>query len=73
MAYKVIHKFADLQDLGHVYAIGDTYPRKGHKSDPRRISELLGASNKMGKALIEEIPEKKPAKAEKKPSKKAED
>ena len=66
MSYKVIHDFSDLQDSKHVYNKGDKYPRKGAKATQERISELLGASNKIGKPLIVEVEEKKPAKAEKK-------
>ena len=71
--YKVILRFADLQDSSHVYEAGDVYPRKGVKPTQKRISELLGASNKIGAPLIEKVVEKKPAKAEKKPSKKTAD
>ena len=71
--YKVILRFADLQDSRHVYEVGDAYPREGVKPTQERISELLGASNKIGAPLIEKVVEKKPAKAKKKPPKKAAD
>ena len=71
--YKVILRFADLQDSSHVYEVGDAYPREGVKPTQERISELLGASNKIGAPLIEKVVEKKPAKAKKKPTKKAAD
>ena len=71
--YKVILRFADLQDSSHVYEVGDAYPREGVKPSEERISELLGASNKIGAPLIKKVVEKKPAKAEKKPTKKAAD
>lgn len=71
--YKVILRFADLQDSSHVYEVGDTYPREGVKPTQKRISELLGASNKIGAPLIEKVVAKKPVKAEKKPSKKTAD
>ena len=71
--YKVILRFADLQDSSHVYEVGDVYPREGVKPTQERISELLGASNKIGAPLIKKVVEKKPAKAKKTPSKKAAD
>ena len=71
--YKVILRFADLQDSSHVYEVGDAYPREGVKPTQERISELLGASNKIGAPLIKKVVEKKPAKAKKTPSKKTAD
>lgn len=71
--YKVILRFADLQDSSHVYEVGDVYPREGVKPSEERISELLGASNKIGAPLIKKVVEKKPVKAKKKPTKKAAD
>lgn len=53
--YKVIYKFADLQDSGHIYEIGDEYPREGHEPDESRIKELSGSGNKIGKPLIEKV------------------
>lgn len=73
MTFDVIHDFADLQDSGHVYHVGDKYPRDGVKPSEERISELLGASNKIGAPLIKKVVEKKPVKAKKKPTKKAAD
>ena len=71
--YKVLLRFADLQDSSHVYEVGDAYPREGVKPSEERISELLGASNKIGAPLIKKVVEKKPAKAKKTPSKKTAD
>ena len=71
--YKVILRFADLQDSSHVYEVGDVYPREGVKPSEDRISELSGASNKIGAPLIKKVVEKKPAKAKKRPSKKTAD
>lgn len=50
--YKVIARFADLQDENHIYEIGDTYPRKGSKPSKERIEELAGDTNKIGIPLI---------------------
>lgn len=61
--YKVIERFADLQDDNHIYEIGDTFPRKGSKPSKERIEELASDSNKIGIPLIK-LEEPKP-KAEK--------
>lgn len=52
--FKVIRTFADLQDGGHVYHEGDTFPRDGFEVSEERKKELLGSDNKIGKPLIEE-------------------
>lgn len=59
--YKVIYAFADLMDNDYVYAVGDTYPRKGLKVSKERIHELASRENKIGRPLIEEVekPKKK--------------
>lgn len=54
MGYKVLRKFADLQDNRHVYMAGDEYPRSGMAVDDSRIAELAGTHNKVGQPLIEE-------------------
>ena len=53
--YKVVFKFADVEDGLHVYDVGDTYPRKGVKASGRRIAELATCNNKIGRVLIEEV------------------
>ena len=50
--YKVICTFTDLQDNRHVYLCGDVYPREGVQPSNKRISELLGADNRLNKPLI---------------------
>lgn len=50
--YKVICPFTDLQDNRHVYLCGDVYPREGLQPSNKRISELLGADNRLNKPLI---------------------
>lgn len=65
--YKVIYKFADLEDDSYVYEVGDTYPRKGLDPTDERIGELSGSENKIGKPLIEKVKQaKKPAETKKK-------
>jgi len=61
--YKVITDFADLQDGGHVYRAGDSYPRSG-SADSSRVKELSGTGNKLGVPLIVE---EKVSKSRKKP------
>ena len=55
MAYKVIATFADLHDDGHIYNVGDEFPRAGVIVNQNRIDELAGDSNKLGKPLIESV------------------
>lgn len=54
MEYRVIERFKDLQDNDRVYEVGEIY--QGSKSK-KRIAELSGDENKIGKALIEKIDE----------------
>lgn len=64
MEYRVIERFKDLQDNDRVYEVGEVY--QGPKSK-KRIAELSGEGNKIGKPLIEKVNEK----SDKKPDKKA--
>lgn len=54
MEYRVIERFKDLQDNNRIYEVGDIY--QGSKSK-KRIAELSGDENKIGKVLIEKIDE----------------
>lgn len=60
MEYRVIERFKDLQDNDRVYEVGDVY--QGSKSK-KRIAELSGDENKIGKPLIEKVSEKPDEKA----------
>lgn len=53
--YKAIINFTDLQDDGRAYKTGDVYPREGHTPTDKRIAELSGNANKLGKPVIEYI------------------
>lgn len=66
--YKVIEHFTDLQDNGHPYNVGETFPRSGLSVSDGRIAELAGNYNKRGIPLIELVKEepKKPVKKAKK-------
>ena len=55
--YRVLKKFADLQDKNFIYNVGDTYPRNGLTVTAERIAELSGKSNRQGIPLIEEVQE----------------
>jgi len=61
MGYKVIHKFADLQDFRHLYRVGDKFPRPGMNVRQSRIDELASDRNKIGKPLIASDEPKKTA------------
>lgn len=78
--YKVIVKFADMEDGQHIYEIGDSYPREGYEPDQKRIDFLASDENKIGTPVIEFIPEESEVAAsveetqepsEKKPGKKS--
>lgn len=59
MSYKVIHRFADLQDFNHLYNVGDVFPRIGMKVSQSRIDELASGKNKLKTPLIELEKDKK--------------
>ena len=52
--YKVVVRFKDLQDNGHLYNVGDNFPRSGKEVTPSRIRELSTNKNKRGVVLIVE-------------------
>lgn len=58
MKYEVIHYFTDLQDFGHPYRVGDTFPRNGMKVSEERLRELSGSNNKQNKPLIKAVENK---------------
>lgn len=65
MKFKVIKSFRDLQDKGHVYGIGDEFPREGVEVADKRVKELASAKNKVGVPLIKKVepkPEPEPKK-----------
>lgn len=76
--FKVIHDFADLLDDGHVYHVGDKYPRDGIDENDARVEELSTSQNKIGVPLIQKEtkakePKAKEPKAEKPKAEKAEE
>lgn len=55
--FKVVEKFADLQDHNHLYEVGDTYPREGMLPLPERVEELASNKNRLRVPLIVEVPD----------------
>lgn len=53
--YKVIKFFTDLQDYGHAYNVGDTFPRVGMSVSEERLKELSTSTNLQGVALIQKV------------------
>ena len=73
MKYRVLKRFADLQDDNHIYEVGDEFPRQGVIVKKARYDELASDKNKLGTPLIiAEQGEKLPSEgeAEDKPSEK---
>lgn len=62
MGYKVIKFFTDLQDDGHPYNVGDTFPRVGVSVSKERLDELAGSGNRQGVPLIEAVEDEQPEK-----------
>lgn len=57
MAYRVVKVFADLQDNGRIYQVGENYPRPDFAVSDARLSQLASSSNAVGVPLIEKAVE----------------
>jgi len=57
--YKVLKRFADLEDNKYLYEVGDEFPRHGVKVTSERLKVLSGSDNLMKTPLIEEVKTKK--------------
>lgn len=57
--YKVVEFFHDLQDGGHAYHPGDTFPRNGVEVSGDRIEALSSANNARKVKLIEKVEAKR--------------
>lgn len=57
LAYKVVRRFKELKHDGHIYNVGDIYPKEGHKATKARLEELSTTKNKYGQIYIEEVKE----------------
>ncbi|MCP1102589.1 hypothetical protein M2454_001901 [Aequitasia blattaphilus] len=55
--YRVVKMFTDIEDKGHKYDEGDTFPREGLKVTKERLEILSTSKNLQGVPLIEEISE----------------
>ena len=53
--YKVVREFKDTKHDGHVYVVGDTYPKEDAKATKARLEELSTTKNKYKKVYIEEV------------------
>jgi hypothetical protein len=53
--YKVLRSFADLQDNGYIYNVGDIFPHVGKNVSEARYHELSTNSNKIGVPLIKKV------------------
>ncbi|MBO6310492.1 MAG: hypothetical protein J6N70_16980 [Oribacterium sp.] len=57
MAYRVVKVFADSQDNGRIYQVGEIFPRPDFAVSDARLSQLASSSNAVGVPLIEKLTE----------------
>lgn len=50
--FRVVVAFADMQDGGYIYNVGDGFPRAGVTVSEERLEELASDRNRRGVALI---------------------
>lgn len=55
MSYKVILSFADIEDHGYLYSVGDCFPRKGAIPNEDRIAFLASNRNLIGQPVIQKV------------------
>lgn len=53
--YKVIKDFADNEDRGHIYRVGNVYPRSGKEVTEKRLEFLASSANLLKTPVIERI------------------
>lgn len=53
--YKVVRRFQDTKHDGHIYEVGDAYPKEGEKATKARLEELSSTKNKYKKVYIKEV------------------
>lgn len=53
--YKVVREFKETKHDGHVYEVGDPYPKEGEKATKARLEELSTSKNKYKKVYIVEV------------------
>ena len=57
MKYEVLKYFTDLQDNGHAYHAGDSFPREGRVVSEERLKELSTNANRREEPLIKAVEE----------------
>ncbi|WP_186328448.1 hypothetical protein [Paenibacillus sp. 32O-W] len=55
--FRVVRRFKELKHDGHIYQVGDTYPKEGSKATKTRLEELTTGKNKYKQVYIEEVVE----------------
>lgn len=55
--FKVVRRFKDLKHGGHIYEVGDVYPKEGFKATKKRLEELSTGKNNYKQVYIEEVNE----------------
>lgn len=63
--YKVINRFKEKNHGGHVYEVGDVYPKQGERFNKQRAEYLAKYNAEFKKTFLEEIKEVKQTKASK--------
>ena len=54
--YKALIDFRDAEDDNKLYQVGEQYPKPSNKKvSQKRLNELAGSENKLGKAVIEKV------------------
>ena len=53
--YKVVRRFKEEKHDGHVYEVGDSYPKEGSRATKARLEELATKKNKYEQIFIEEV------------------
>ncbi|MCM3291827.1 termination factor Rho [Paenibacillus sp. MER 180] len=53
--YKTVSRFKELKHDGHVYEVGDVYPKEGTKATKARLEELSTTKNKYQEVFIKEV------------------
>lgn len=55
--YRVIKDFADNEDRGHIYRVGNVYPRAGKEVTEKRLEFLASAANLLKSPVIKRVDE----------------
>lgn len=63
--YKVINQFKEKNHNGHIYNVGDIYPKQGERFNKQRAEYLAKYNAEFKKTFLEEIKEVKEVKAKK--------